>query len=38
MVLNDRGKIINMASVFRLIAMERQGAYASSKGAVVQLT
>jgi NAD(P)-dependent dehydrogenase (short-subunit alcohol dehydrogenase family) len=31
-VLNDRGKIINMASVFRLIAMERQGAYASSKG------
>jgi NAD(P)-dependent dehydrogenase (short-subunit alcohol dehydrogenase family) len=38
MVLNDRGKIINIASVFRLIAMERQGAYASSKGAVVQLT
>jgi NAD(P)-dependent dehydrogenase (short-subunit alcohol dehydrogenase family) len=27
-----------MASVFGLVAMERQGAYASSKGAVVQLT
>jgi NAD(P)-dependent dehydrogenase (short-subunit alcohol dehydrogenase family) len=38
MVPNDRGKIINMASIFGLVAMERQGAYASSKGAVVQLT
>jgi gluconate 5-dehydrogenase len=38
MVPNGRGKIINMASVFGLVAMERQGAYASSKGAVVQLT
>jgi gluconate 5-dehydrogenase len=32
------GKIINMASIFGLVAMERQAAYASSKGAVVQLT
>jgi NAD(P)-dependent dehydrogenase (short-subunit alcohol dehydrogenase family) len=38
MVPNGRGKIINMASVFGLVAMQRQGAYASSKGAVVQLT
>jgi NAD(P)-dependent dehydrogenase (short-subunit alcohol dehydrogenase family) len=38
MIPNGRGKIINMASVFGLVAMERQGAYASSKGAVVQLT
>ncbi len=38
MVPNGRGRIINMASVFGLVAMERQGAYASSKGAVVQLT
>lgn len=38
MVPNGRGKIINMASIFGLVAMERQGAYASSKGAVVQLT
>jgi NAD(P)-dependent dehydrogenase (short-subunit alcohol dehydrogenase family) len=38
MVPNDRGKIINMASIFGLVAMERQAAYASSKGAVVQLT
>jgi NAD(P)-dependent dehydrogenase (short-subunit alcohol dehydrogenase family) len=38
MVPNRRGKIINMASVFGLVAMERQAAYASSKGAVVQLT
>jgi gluconate 5-dehydrogenase len=38
MVPNGRGKIINMASVFGLVAMERQGAYAASKGAVVQLT
>ena len=38
MVPNGRGKIINMASIFGLIAMERQAAYASSKGAVVQLT
>jgi NAD(P)-dependent dehydrogenase (short-subunit alcohol dehydrogenase family) len=38
MVPNGRGKIINMASVFGLVAMERQGAYASSKGAVIQLT
>ena len=32
------GKIINMASIFGLVAMQRQAAYASSKGAVVQLT
>jgi NAD(P)-dependent dehydrogenase (short-subunit alcohol dehydrogenase family) len=38
MVPNGRGKIINMASIFGLVAMERQAAYASSKGAVVQLT
>jgi NAD(P)-dependent dehydrogenase (short-subunit alcohol dehydrogenase family) len=38
MIPNGRGKIINMASIFGLVAMERQGAYASSKGAVVQLT
>ena len=38
MVPNGRGKIINMASVFGLVAMERQAAYAASKGAVVQLT
>lgn len=38
MVPNRRGKIINMASIFGLVAMERQAAYASSKGAVVQLT
>ncbi|MDQ3911553.1 MAG: SDR family oxidoreductase [Actinomycetota bacterium] len=38
MVPNGRGKIINMASIFGLVAMERQGAYAASKGAVVQLT
>jgi NAD(P)-dependent dehydrogenase (short-subunit alcohol dehydrogenase family) len=38
MVPNRRGKIVNMASIFGLVAMERQGAYAASKGAVVQLT
>jgi NAD(P)-dependent dehydrogenase (short-subunit alcohol dehydrogenase family) len=38
MVPNGRGKIINMASIFGLVAMERQAAYAASKGAVVQLT
>ena len=38
MVSAGRGKIINMASVLGLVAMERQGAYASSKGAIVQLT
>src|SRR5215218_6962775 len=38
MVPNGGGKIINMASIFGLVGMERQGAYASSKGAVVQLT
>ena len=38
MVEKRHGKIINLASIFGLVAMERQGAYASSKGAVVQLT
>jgi gluconate 5-dehydrogenase len=38
MVPNGRGKIVNMASIFGLVAMERQAAYAASKGAVVQLT
>jgi gluconate 5-dehydrogenase len=38
MVPNAGGKIINMASIFGLVAMERQAAYAASKGAVVQLT
>ena len=33
-----RGKIINLASLFGLVVTERQAAYASSKGAVVQLT
>lgn len=32
------GRILNMASIFGLVAMERQAAYAASKGAVVQLT
>jgi hypothetical protein len=36
MVPNGHGSIINMASIFGLVAMERQAAYASSKGAVVQ--
>ena len=38
MVSAGRGKIINMASIFGLVAMERQAAYASSKGAIIQLT
>lgn len=38
MAPNGRGSVINMASIFGLVAMERQAAYASSKGAVVQLT
>jgi gluconate 5-dehydrogenase len=38
MVPNGRGKIINLASIFGLVAMQRQAAYAASKGAVVQLT
>ena len=38
MAPNGRGRIINMASIFGLVAMQRQAAYASSKGAVVQLT
>ncbi len=38
MVPSGGGRIINMASIFGLVAMERQAAYASSKGAVVQLT
>ena len=38
MVSAGRGKIVNMASIFGLVAMERQGAYAASKGAIVQLT
>ena len=38
MVPQQRGRIINMASIFGLVAMQRQAAYASSKGAVVQLT
>jgi len=38
MLPDARWKIINMASVFGLVAMERQAAYAVSKGAVVQLT
>jgi NAD(P)-dependent dehydrogenase (short-subunit alcohol dehydrogenase family) len=37
MVPDGGGRIINMASIFGLVAMERQAAYASSKGAVVQL-
>ena len=38
MAPNGRGAIINMASIFGLVAIKRQAAYASSKGAVVQLT
>lgn len=38
MVSAERDKIINMASIFGLVTMERQAAYVSSKGAVVQLT
>jgi NAD(P)-dependent dehydrogenase (short-subunit alcohol dehydrogenase family) len=38
MIPSGRGKIINMASIFGLVGMERQGAYAASKGALVQLT
>ena len=38
MVPNGAGKIINMASIFGLVVMQRQAAYAASKGAVVQLT
>jgi NAD(P)-dependent dehydrogenase (short-subunit alcohol dehydrogenase family) len=38
MAPNGRGKMINISSIFGLVAMERQAAYASSKGAVVQLT
>jgi len=32
------GRIINMASIFGLVVMQRQAAYAASKGGVVQLT
>lgn len=38
MVSAGRGKIINMASIFGVVAMKRQAAYAASKGAIVQLT
>jgi gluconate 5-dehydrogenase len=38
MVQNGRGKMINMASIFGLVAMPNQTAYASSKGAIIQLT
>ncbi len=38
MVEQRKGKMINMASALGLIAMKNQAAYASSKGAVIQLT
>lgn len=38
MVNNRRGKMINVASIFGHVAAPTQAAYASSKGAVVQLT
>jgi NAD(P)-dependent dehydrogenase (short-subunit alcohol dehydrogenase family) len=38
MVSNGGGSIINMASIFGLVTMERQAAYSASKGGVVQLT
>jgi NAD(P)-dependent dehydrogenase (short-subunit alcohol dehydrogenase family) len=38
MVLQKRGKIINMASIFGLCGGPLQSAYASSKGGVIQLT
>jgi len=38
MVRQKRGKMINMASVYGHVAAPNQAAYASSKGALVQLT
>jgi len=38
MTRQNSGSIINMASINAHIAMERQAGYASSKGAIVQLT
>jgi len=38
MVNRRKGKIINMASIFGNIGMERQAGYASSKGGIIQLT
>lgn len=38
MVQSGGGKMINMASIFGLVAVQNQTAYASSKGAIIQLT
>lgn len=38
MIDQKRGKMINMASIFGHVAMQHQAAYASSKGAIIQLT
>lgn len=38
MIEQRKGKIINMSSALGIIAMKNQAAYASSKGAVIQLT
>lgn len=38
MVEQGRGKMINLASIYGHVAIENNGAYAPSKGAVVQLT
>lgn len=38
MVERRKGKMINMSSILGLVAMPNQAAYASSKGAVIQLT
>ncbi len=38
MVRQRRGSMINMSSIFGHVVMDRQAAYASSKGAIIQLT
>jgi hypothetical protein len=38
MVRQQHGSMINMASIFGHVVMDRQATYASSKGAIVQLT
>lgn len=38
MVQQKKGKMINMSSIFGHVAMPNQAAYASSKGAILQLT
>lgn len=38
LIAKKRGKVINMTSVYGTVAMPERGAYASSKGAVIQFT